>query len=172
MSKEGVATIAAITPNSAKLSKPDAMLMMQVAMGGMMQLETGKVAVGEATNSEVREMAQAQAEEQTGLAAKLREIATAKGMTLPGTPDAKTREMVIRMQGMSGAKLDRHYVQMHAVKGHETLDKVMTKVKSRGQDENLMAVAKAAHLLVKTHLKVACEIQTKLRGDNAMNSTR
>ena len=137
-----------------------------------MQLETSKVAVEEATNSEVREMAQAEAEEQTGLAAKLREIATAKGMTLPGTPDAKTREMVIRMQSMSGAELDRHYVQMHAVKGHETLDKVMTKVKSRGQDENLMAVAKAAHLLVKTRLKVAREIQTKLRGDNVMNSTR
>ena len=37
MNEEGVATIAAITPNSAKLSKADATLMMQVAMGGMMQ---------------------------------------------------------------------------------------------------------------------------------------
>ena len=37
MNKEGAATVAAITPNSAKLLKPDATLMMQVAMGGMMQ---------------------------------------------------------------------------------------------------------------------------------------
>ena len=61
---------------------------------------------------------------------------------------------------------------MHAVKGHETLDKVMSKVESRGQDANLMAVAKAAHPLVKTHLKVARELQTKPRIGTTMNSTR
>ena len=37
MNEEGAAIVAAITPNSAKLLKPDATLMMQVAMGGMMQ---------------------------------------------------------------------------------------------------------------------------------------
>jgi len=170
MNKEGASTVAAITPNSTKLSKADEDLMMQVAMGGMMQLETSKVAVQKSTNPEIREIAQAEVDEQTGLSAKLQEIATAKGVTLPSTPDAKTQEMVTKMQGMSGAALDRHYVQEHAVKGHETLDKVMSKVESRGQDANLMAVAKAAHPLVKTHLKVARELSTKMRSNSAMNS--
>ncbi|ARK09555.1 DUF4142 domain-containing protein [Fibrivirga algicola] len=170
MNKEGASTVAAITPNSTKLSKADEDLMMQVAMGGMMQLETSKVAVQKSTNPEIREIAQAEIDEQTGLSAKLQEIATAKGVTLPSTPDAKTQEMVTKMQGMSGVALDRHYVQEHAVKGHETLDKVMSKVESRGQDANLMAVAKAAHPLVKTHLKVARELSTKMRSNSAMNS--
>ncbi|WP_375444111.1 DUF4142 domain-containing protein [uncultured Fibrella sp.] len=172
MNKEGAATVASITPNSTKLSKADEDLMMQVAMGGMMQLETSKVAVQKSTNPEVREMAQAEVDEQTGLSAKLQEIATAKGVTLPSSPDAKTQEMVAKMQGMSGTELDRHYVKEHAVKGHELLDKTMSKVESKGQDANLMAVAKAAHPLVKTHLKVARELDTKLRSGNSMSSGR
>ncbi|RYF67140.1 MAG: DUF4142 domain-containing protein [Cytophagaceae bacterium] len=170
MNKEGAATVAAITPTSAKLSKADQDLMMQVAMGGMMQLETSKVAVQKSTNPQVREMAQAEVDEQTGLSAKLTEIATAKGVTLPTTPDAKTQDMVSKMQGMSGTELDRHYVQEHAVKGHELLDKTMSKVESKGQDANLMAVAKAAHPLVVTHLKVARELNSKLKSGKSMNS--
>lgn len=172
MNKEGASMVSAITPSSAKLSKMDEDLMMQVAMGGMMQLEASRIAVQKATSPEVREMAQAEVDEQTGLSAKLQEIASAKGITLPSTPDAKTQAMLTKMQGMSGAALDRHYVQAHAVKGHELLDRVMSKVESKGQDANLMAVAKAAHPLVKTHLKVARELETKLRSGNAMSTGR
>ncbi|MEZ0483026.1 DUF4142 domain-containing protein [Fibrella aquatica] len=172
MNKEGAETVALITPTSAKLSKQDEGLMMEVAMGGMMQLETSQVAVQKSTNPEVREMAQAEIEEQTGLAAKLKEIASAKGITLPAAPDTKTQEMVSKMQGMEPAALERHYVQEHAVKGHETLDKVMSKVESKGKDTDLMAVAKAAHPLVKTHLKVARELNAKLRSGNTSTSGR
>ncbi|MBO0948258.1 DUF4142 domain-containing protein [Fibrella forsythiae] len=170
MNKEGAATVAAITPANSALSKADDHLMRQVAMGGLMQLETSKVAVQKSTNPEVREMAQAEVEEQTGLSAKLTAIAAAKGITLPTTPDAKTQAMVSQMQGMSGVELDRHYVREHAVKGHELLDKTLSKVESKGQDSNLLAVANAAHPLVKTHLKVARELNSKLKSGKAMNS--
>ena len=172
MNKEGASMVSSITPSSAKLSKMDEALMMQVAMGGMMQLETSKIAVQKATNPEVRELAQAEVDEQMGLSAKLQEIASAKGITLPTAPDAKTQAMISKMQSMSGAGLDRHYVQEHGVKGHEKLDKVMSKVEAQGQDDSLMAVAKAAHPLVKAHLKVAREMSTKLRNGNAMSTSR
>lgn len=172
MNKEGAAKVSAITPSEARLSKSDENLMKQVAMGGMMQLETSKIAVQKATNPEVRESAQAEVEEQTGLSEKLNAIATAKGLTLPATPDAKTQQMTAKMEGMSGAALDRHYVPEHGIKGHEKLDKVMTKVENSGQDSNLLAVAKAAHPLVKTHLKVSRELSAKLKSGNAMSSTR
>lgn len=172
MNKDGAAKVSAISPSSAKLSKSDEDLMMQVAMGGMMQLETSKIAVQKATNPEVRELAQAEVDEQTGLSEKLKAIASAKGVTLPATPDAKTQQMLTKMQGMSGAAFDRHYVMEHGIKGHEKLDGVMTKVESRGKDANLMAVAKAAHPLVKTHLKVSRELSAKLKSGNAMSSSR
>jgi len=160
--KKGAAAVSAVSPTTAKLSSADQSLMMEVAKGGMMQLEVSKVAQQKATNPEVRQLAQAEIDEQTGLSAKLKEIADAKGVTLPDTPDAETQAMVTKLQGMSGAELDRMYVTESGVKGHEKLDKVMSKVESSASDTSLKGIAKAAHPLVKTHLKVAKQIDGKL----------
>ena len=160
--KEGAAVVASSAADSKKLSAADEAMMKEVAMGGMMQLETSKVAVQKSTDPAVREFAQGEVNEQTGLSEKLTAIASAKGITLPATPDAEAQQMVSAMQGMSGAELDRHYIKEHGVKGHEKLDKVMSKVKLKGTDNNLTAVAKAAHPLVKTHLKVAREMVAKM----------
>ncbi len=168
--QKGAAAVGAVKATSAKLSSADQDLMMQVAKGGMMQLEVSKVAVQNASNDEVKQLAQAEVEEQTGLSAKLKEIADAKGVTLPSSPDAETQAMVSKMQGMSGADFDKMYVQESGVKGHEKLDAVMSKVKSSASDSNLKDVAKAAHPLVKTHLKVSKEIVGKMSGSNTSGS--
>ncbi|WP_223860847.1 DUF4142 domain-containing protein [Spirosoma validum] len=136
--------------------------MLEVAKEGMMQLEVSKVALQKATNPEVRELAQAEVEEQTGLLAKLKEIADAKGITLPASPDPETQAMVTKLQGMSGGSLDKMYVSESGVKGHEKLDKVMSTVESTASDASLKGVARAAHPLVKTHLTVAKQIVNKL----------
>ena len=170
VNKKGAADVAAIKPSSAKLSSADQALMMEVAKGGMMQLELSKVAVQKASSEEVRQLAQAEVEEQTGLSAKLKEIAQAKGITLPSTPDAETQTNIAKMQAMSGMSLDRTYVAESGVKGHEKLDAVMTKVKNNASDSNLKTVAQVAHPLVKTHLKVAREIMTKMAGGNSAGS--
>lgn len=167
MNKKGAETVAAIKPTSAKLSSADQALMMEVAKGGMMQLEVSRVAVQKASSEEVRQLAQAEVEEQTGLSAKLQEIAQAKGITLPSTPDAETQRMVTEMQGMTGMSFDRRYVTESGVKNHEKLDAVMSRVKASASDSNLKAVANAAHPLVKTHLKVSREVMNKMSGNNA-----
>lgn len=143
--EEGAAAVAAIRPTSAKLSKSDEKLMMEVAMGGMMQLEMSKVAVQKAQNESVRKLAQAEVEEQTGLSAKLKEIASAKGVMLPEKSDAKAMAMMDKMQGMSGTDFDRGYLRESGVKGHEKLDKVMGRVESNATDADLKALAVAAH---------------------------
>jgi putative membrane protein len=168
--KEGASMVAAITPTSTKLSKTDETLMMQVAKGGMMQLETSRIAAQQASSPAVREYAQAEVEEQTGLSDKLKAIAAAKGVTLPTSPDAELQAMLTKMQGMSGSELDRHYMEEHAIKGHEKIDNTMQMVKTQATDGNLKAVAKAAHPLVKTHLKVAREMQNKMMKTSNMGS--
>ncbi|GAB4030328.1 hypothetical protein GCM10028809_23060 [Spirosoma gilvum] len=160
--QKGAAAVSAVAATPAKLSSADQNLMMDVAKGGMMQLEMSKVAVQKASSSEVRQYAQAEVDEQTGLSAKLQEIASAKGVTLPSAPDSDTQAMVAKLQGMSGASLDKMYMDETGVKGHEKLDKVMATVESTASDASLKGVGKAAHPLVKTHLKVAKQIDGKL----------
>lgn len=159
--QKGAAAVAAVSATSAKLSSADQSLMMEVAKGGMMQLEVSKVAVQKASSPEVRQFAQAEVDEQTGLSAKLQEIASAKGITLPSAPDAETQAMVSKLQGMSGADFDKMYMGESGVKGHQKLDKVMSTVESTASDSSLKGVANAAHPLVKTHLEVARQIESK-----------
>jgi putative membrane protein len=145
--------------------------MMQVAKGGMMQLEVSRAAVQKAGSEQVRKLAQSEVEEQTGLSAKLMEIAAAKGITLPATPDPQTQAMLTKMKAMSGADLDRFYVEQSGVKGHEQLDKVMSSVESGAKDASLKALATAAHPLVKTHLTVSRALLTKMPAGNGATST-
>jgi putative membrane protein len=171
INKQGAEAVAAVQPTSAPLSKADEKLMMEVAMGGMMQLEIGKVAVEKATNEEAKILAQSEVEEQTGLGNKLKEIAAAKNITLPSAPDAKTQAMVTKMQSLSGADFDKTYVKESGVKNHEKLDKTMGKVESKATDPALKGVAQAAHPLVRTHLQVSREVLAKMSGNNSGNNS-
>ena len=167
MNEQGAASVAAVQPTSTPLSAADQKLMMEVAM---MQLEVSRVAVQKATMEDTRLLAQAEVAEQEGLSAKLREIASAKGMTMPMTPDAKTQRMVAKMQGMSGAEFDRAYLRESGVKGHQMLDKTMTRVEQRAADPSLKALAAAAHPLVRTHLQVSRDEVSQMSGRRGGNS--
>ena len=160
--QKGAAAVKAVSATSAKLSNADQNLMMQVAKGGMMQLEMSRVAVQKASNPEVRQFAQAEVDEQTGLSAKLQEIARAKGVTLPSAPDAETQAMLTKLKNATGASLDKMYMDESGVKGHQKLDQVMSTVKSSASDPSLKGISQAAHPLVKTHLSVAKQIEAKM----------
>lgn len=164
LNEQGAAAVSAVTPTSAPLSKGDQKLMMDVAMGGMMQLEVSRIAVQKATEEDTRMLAQAEVAEQTGLSAKLMEIATAKSITMPSAPDAKTQRMIAKMQTMSGADFDRAYIRESGVKGHQLLDKTMSKVETRATDPSLKALASAAHPLVRTHLQVSRDELAQMSG--------
>jgi putative membrane protein len=155
INKEGAAKVAAIKASSTALSEADKALMLQVAMGGMQQLEVSRIAVSKASSEQVRQLAQSEVEEQTGLSAKLKEIAQAKGVELPSKPDSQTQAMLTKLSSLSGSELDAYYVSESGVKGHEKLDKVMSSVKSGAKDANLKSLAAAAHPLVQAHLKVS-----------------
>ena len=171
INQEGAAKVQAIKATKDPLSSADQELMMQVAKGGMMQLEVSKVAVSKATSEQVRKLAQSEVEEQTGLAAKLKEIATAKGVTLPTSPDTQTKAMVSKLQSMSGAGLDRYYVQESGVKGHQKLDKVMGSVQASAKDSGLKSLAQAAHPLVQVHLQVSQVVLSKMPASGSANSS-
>ncbi|MEA3213551.1 MAG: putative rane protein [Chthoniobacter sp.] len=147
--------VKAIKPGAEKLSDADQKLMLEIAAGGMMQLELSKAALAKATSADVKAYAQAETDEQTGLAAKLKEIAGVKGGTLPETPDDKTKKAVEKLNAKSGEDFDREYLQESGVDGHQKLEKTMSKVESKATDATLKTVASIALPLIKTHLQAA-----------------
>lgn len=172
INEEGNRMVSAISPTGGAVSKSDQKLFMQVAMGGMMQLEVSRAALAKVTSEEARMLAQSEVEEQTGVSAKLQELAAAKGITLPSAPDSKTQSLINKMNGMSGAELDLFYIRESGVKGHEKLEKTMNKVQSSATDENLKSLAAATLPVIRVHMQVSRAEVSKKSGRNSNANTR
>jgi putative membrane protein len=149
--KEAAAKVEAIKPSSDALSQTDRELLGEITMGGMLQLHASQVAVERAQSADVKAYAQAEVEEQTGLAAKLKEIAEAKGTTLPTDYNDHAKKVVGKLKEASAEDFDREYLKASGVEGHEALKKTMEKVKESAADPALKAIADAALPLIEIH---------------------
>lgn len=156
---KGNQMVSAITPTSAKLSAADSKLMMKVAAGGQRQLAVSQAVLDKVTNPQVKLLAASEVEEQTGVSAKLKEIADAKGVTLPEGPDSEAQALVSQAQNLSGAELDAFYINQSGIKGHELLQATMNTVNSSAKDATLKKLATATLPVIKTHLSVSREVK-------------
>ena len=159
---KGTQMVNAITPDSKPLSSTDQQLFMQVAMGGMRQLMLSQAVLTKATNEQVRMLAQSEVEEQTNLSNKLKQIATAKGASMPQQPDAETTALVNSIQNMSADEVNLFYLREGGIKGHELLRATMNTVRGNASDDALEALAKATLPVIKTHLKVSKKVESQL----------
>jgi putative membrane protein len=169
LNQKGAAAVAAIKPTKTPLSASDKKLMLQVAAGGQRQLAISQAVLDNVTNPQVRLLAQSEVEEQTGVAAKLQEIADAKGITLPSGPADSVQAMVSRVQDMSGADLDAFYINESGVKGHQLLQKTMSTVNANAKDASLKKLAAATLPVIRTHLSVSRDLQRTM-GTNSSAS--
>lgn len=160
INQEGAATVAAIAPTSDPLSSADERLLMQVAMGGMMQLEVSEAALDMLEDDDVLALAEAEVDEQTGISEKLEEIAAAKGVTLPELADPQTEEMIAGLSAADDA--DAYYVATSGVQGHTKLLQTMTMVQQQAQDATLLELAEATLPVIQAHLQAAQMMQGSL----------
>ncbi|HEX8357106.1 MAG TPA: DUF4142 domain-containing protein [Segetibacter sp.] len=164
LNAKGAAMVKAIKPTKTALSEDDNALMMQVAMGGQKQLAISQAVLGKTTNAQVKLLAQSEVEEQTTISAKLKQVATAKGITLPAAPDAAVEGLVSQAGSLSGAELDAFYIAQGGIKGHQELQETMTTVNKTAKDPALKALAAATLPVIRVHLKVSQDVQTSMNG--------
>jgi len=155
INREAAEKLKAIKPDSTELSKADQELLTEIAIGGMIQLELSRVAAANATSGDVKAYAEAEVEEQTGLAAKLKEIAGAKGAILPELPADKMKEAIDKMKAVDAPEFDAVYLGASGVDGHQGLEATMKKVQSSADDGILKQVAETALPLIRIHLQAA-----------------
>ncbi|MEO7100208.1 MAG: DUF4142 domain-containing protein [Luteolibacter sp.] len=147
--------VKAVRPGTTALTDGDKDLMKDIAIWGMWQMELSKVAASKATSEDVKMIANAEVEEQMAVSAKLKEIASAGGATLPGKPDNETVDTVEKLKKEAGLNLDKKYLKESGIKGHEKLKAVMEKVQKKADSAALKALAEAALPIINIHLQVA-----------------
>jgi putative membrane protein len=145
---------------------------MMAAMGGMAEVEMGRLAAQKGASDEVRQFGQRMVDDHTKANEELMRIASSKGMTLPTAVDPKHQAEMQKMSALSGEAFDRAYVKM-MVKDHKKDVAEFQKEASRGADPDLKTFASTTLPTLKEHLQMIQRIDQKmaLRKSGNLKST-
>jgi putative membrane protein len=149
------------------MSSQDHKFVMEAAMGGLMEVELGRVAAQKGATDAVKQFGQRMVDDHSKVNEELMTLATSKGMTLPAALDEKHRAEVTKMSAMTGANFDRAYGKM-MLSDHNKDVKEFEKQSTKGSDPDLKAFAAKNLPTLKEHLQLAKTLPGA--GNNSNNS--
>jgi putative membrane protein len=142
------------------LSAADRKFVEQAAMGGAAEVEAGRLAQQKAGNEAVKQFGSRMVQDHGDAGAELKQLATAKNVTLPNAPDATHQAEMHKLEKLSGAAFDREFTRM-MVRDHEKVVAAFEKQSTSGSDPELKAFAAKTLPTLRTHLQMAKQIQSR-----------
>jgi len=143
------------------LSEQDSEFVKEAATGSLMEVQLGKIAAERASSSEVKQFAQTMVEDHSKASAKLKEIATSKGIQLPTQLDQDHQEKVQELSQLSGSEFDREYMS-HMVDDHQEDIDTFKEQADDGKDPGLKQFASQTVPKLEHHLQMAKQISEKV----------
>jgi putative membrane protein len=154
----------------ANMTSQDRDFVMDAAMGGMMEVELGRLAAQQGMSDAVKQFGQRMVDDHSQANSELMSLATSKGITLPTELDQKHRQHVTKLSAMSGADFDREYGKMMASDHRKDVSE-FEKQSTRGTDADLKAFATKTLPTLQEHLRMAEALPGANRGaGGSMNS--
>jgi putative membrane protein len=144
---------------SAKVSA-DEKFAMEAAMGGLEEVELGRVAAQKGASDEVRQFGQRMVDDHSKANQDLMQVASAKGWTLPTALDAKHQADVQKLSALSGDSFDKTYVDM-MLKDHKKDVPEFQKEAAGGADADIKAFAARTTPTLQDHLQMIQRIHDK-----------
>jgi putative membrane protein len=158
----GAGATAATKKSDADTTSPAAHGFLQkAAVGGMAEVELGKLAQQNASNAAVKEFATQMVTDHGKANQELESLAQKDNVTLPTQLDAKHTALRDRLAKLSGAAFDRAYMT-EMVKDHEK-DVAEFRAESKSAaNPDVKAFATRTLPVLEGHLKMAQDVQKKL----------
>ena len=136
--------------------------MHEAAIGGMTEVELGKLASTKGANAEVKKFGQMMVTDHSKANAELKALAAKKNVTLPTEPDSSHKSILDDMTGKSGADFDADYVDA-MVDDHEDDVAAFEKQAQNATDPDVKAFAAKTLPTLKKHLEAIKAIQSKMQ---------
>lgn len=135
---------------------------MEAAVGGMEEVELGRIAAQKGATDEVRQFGQKMVDDHSKANQDLMQVASSKGWTLPASLDAKHQADVGKMSSLSGEAFDRAYVKM-MVSDHKKDVGEFQKESTRGADADIKSFATRTLPTLQEHLQMIQRIDAKMK---------
>ena len=136
----------------------------KAAVGGMAEVQFGKLAQQKASNDQVKQFGSHMVEDHSKANDELKQIASAKGIALPTDLDAKHKSKMDKMEKLSGAQFDRAYMD-DMVADHKEDVAEFKKQASSGKDSDLKAFAAKTLPTLEDHLKMAQSTESAVKAN-------
>lgn len=134
----------------------------EAAIGGMTEVELGKMASSKAQSADVKSFGQMMVTDHSKANEELKGLAAKKNVTLPTAPDEQHRSTIEKMQKLSGAEFDRAYVD-DMLEDHEADVKEFEKQSKENPDPDLKAFAAKTLPTLRKHLDTIKSIHAKMK---------
>jgi putative membrane protein len=126
----------------------------KIAIGNRAEIELGKLALKKAADPEVKAFAQRMVDEHGKKETEFLVLAKRNGVTPPKELDAKHKDMMAQLQGLSGAEFDAAY-QAQMVAAHQEMAALLQETSDEAQNAELKGFAMHTLPAVQDHEKHA-----------------
>jgi putative membrane protein len=140
--------------SNGELSPGDRQFLEDSAIGGMQEVELGKVALQKAPSESVRAFAQRMVDDHNQTREQLQSIAEAKGLSLPTGFDARHQKEIDRLQKLSGSDFERAYMKL-VLDAHQKDIREFRKQAEQGADSDIRSFVMSALPKLHDHLALA-----------------
>jgi len=140
----------------------DSQFATKAAVGGMAEVEIGKLALAKSTNPKIKEFATMMVNDHGKANTELMAIAKMKNITLPSMLDDDHKMKYDDLSKKTGADFDKAYASA-MVDGHKSTLDLMEMEAKDGKDADLKSFASKTAPVVKTHLDAIQKINDGLK---------
>lgn len=145
------------------LSPEDKDFAMKAAQGNMSEVNGGSMAAQKGTSPDVKTFGNRMVDDHGKALDELKQLAAAKGITLPADVNADQKAMADKLGTLSGSAFDKEYAK-DMVKDHTADAKDFDKASKDVKDPDLKAWAAKVLPIIQDHLKMAKDMEAKLSG--------
>lgn len=147
----------------AKLSRSERKFIEKAAVGGMFEVEAARLAEQKASDPQVKQLAAKMMEQHRQANNELKQIADARGVTLPTQLPSKEQRKIDDLAKQSGQKFDEEFLKTAGRKDHQQDIKDFEKARRDTKDPQLQAWIDKTLPALHTHLAEAQSLSDKAR---------
>jgi putative membrane protein len=152
----------ASTTGGIAVESSDAEFATKAAVGGLAEVELGKLALTKTTNPQIKEFANMMVKDHGKANEELIALAKTKNITLPTIVDEEHKKKMEDLQKLSGTDFDKGYAT-EMVNGHQSTLKLMQDESKDGKDAELKSFATKTAPIVQTHLTMITTISKGMK---------
>ncbi len=146
-----------------KIGRADEKLMSQLAEANLSEISASKMALEKSQNDQVKSFAQKMVDDHTRSLDELKQLAQAKGVTLPTEPSREQKAMEKRLSSLSGEKFDKQYLEQAGERSHKSTHKLLKQASTKAQDTDLKNYASKAMGVVESHQQLTEETERGMK---------